>query len=154
MALVPVSSRSQRGRGRNHCYALDAGSTDRSVLSHLWHASRSPLPIPREVLFVNVTERSVHLSSTKILCRLFLFFSSLSVCLSVSPSSLSHISRSFWPLERSCVCFCLNDPFNCISFHKYSRQLFAFSFSSSGLIFLPYWPLQLSISLYESLPQP
>ena len=27
----------------------------------------------------------------------------------------------------SCVCFCLYGPFNCISFHKFSRQLSAFS---------------------------
>ena len=34
----------------------------------------------------------------------------------------------------SCVCFGLYSPFNCISFHKSSRQLSAFSLSSSGLI--------------------
>ena len=34
----------------------------------------------------------------------------------------------------SCVCFCLYGPFNCISFHKFSQQLFAFSICSSGLI--------------------
>ena len=34
----------------------------------------------------------------------------------------------------SCVFFCLYGPFNCISFHKFSRQLSAFSLSSSGLI--------------------
>ena len=34
----------------------------------------------------------------------------------------------------SCVCFCLYSPFNCISFHKFSRQLYAFSLCSSGLI--------------------
>ena len=32
------------------------------------------------------------------------------------------------------VCFCLYSPFNCISFHKFSRQLSAFSLCSSGLI--------------------
>ena len=37
-------------------------------------------------------------------------------------------------LFRSCVCFCLHGPFNCISFHKFSRQLSAFSLCSSGLI--------------------
>ena len=30
--------------------------------------------------------------------------------------------------------FCLHGPFNCISFHKFSRQLSVFSFCSSGLI--------------------
>ena len=33
-----------------------------------------------------------------------------------------------------CVCFCLYGPFNCISFHKFSHQLSAFSLCSSGLI--------------------
>ena len=34
----------------------------------------------------------------------------------------------------SCVCFCLYGHFNSISFHKFYRQLFAFSLCSSGLI--------------------
>ena len=34
----------------------------------------------------------------------------------------------------SCVCFCLYSPFSCISFHKFSRQLSAFSLCSCGLI--------------------
>ena len=33
----------------------------------------------------------------------------------------------------SCVCFCLYVLFNSISFHKFSRQLLAFSLCSSGL---------------------
>ena len=41
-------------------------------------------------------------------------------------------AHSFW--FCSCVCFCLYVPFNCISFHKFSRQLFAFLLCSSGLI--------------------
>ena len=32
-----------------------------------------------------------------------------------------------------CVCFCLYGPFNCISFHKFFRQLSTFSFCSCGL---------------------
>ena len=40
------------------------------------------------------------------------------------------LAQSF--LFCSCVCFCLYDPFNCISFHKFSWQLSAFC--SSGLI--------------------
>ena len=52
----------------------------------------------------------------------------------------------------SCVCFCLYGPFTWISFHKFSRQLSAFSLCSSGLISAV---LVLStISLYKSLPQP
>ena len=34
----------------------------------------------------------------------------------------------------SCVCFCLYGPFNYISFHKFSKQLIAFSPCSSGFI--------------------
>ena len=34
----------------------------------------------------------------------------------------------------SCVYFCLYGPFNCISFHEFSRQLSVFSLCSSGLI--------------------
>ena len=45
------------------------------------------------------------------------------------PAELVH---SF--LLCSCVYFCLCGPFNCISFHKFSQQLSAFSFCSSGLI--------------------
>ena len=37
-------------------------------------------------------------------------------------------------LPCSCVSFCLYGPFHCISFHKFSRQLSAFSLCSSGLI--------------------
>ena len=35
----------------------------------------------------------------------------------------------------SCAYFCLHGPFNCISFHKFSRQLFAFLLCPSGLNF-------------------
>ena len=41
------------------------------------------------------------------------------------------LAHSF--LLCSCVCFCLYGPFDSISFHKFSRQLFAFSLRSSGL---------------------
>ena len=34
----------------------------------------------------------------------------------------------------SYVCFCLYGPFNCISFHNFSRHLSAFSLCSSGLM--------------------
>ena len=49
-------------------------------------------------------------------------------CLRHEPTELAHSS-----LFCSCVCFCLYGPFKCISFHKFSRQLSAFSPSSSGL---------------------
>ena len=39
----------------------------------------------------------------------------------------------FYFLFCSCVYFCLYGPFNCIPFHKFSRQLSAFSLCSSGL---------------------
>ena len=52
------------------------------------------------------------------------------LCFWHKPTELAH---SF--LFCSCVYFCLYDPFNCISFHKFSRQLSVFSLCSSGLIF-------------------
>ena len=61
---------------------------------------------------------------------------------SISPSKYTQLT-SLWhkPTELahsflfcSCVCFCLCGPFNCISFHKFSRQLSAFSLCCSGLI--------------------
>ena len=51
------------------------------------------------------------------------------LCLWHKPTEFPH---SF--LLCHCVCFCLYDPFNCISFHRFSRQLSAFSLCSSGLI--------------------
>ena len=45
------------------------------------------------------------------------------------PAELAH---SFW--FCSCVYFCLYGLFNCISYHKVSRQLSAFSLCSFGLI--------------------
>ena len=52
----------------------------------------------------------------------------------------------------TCVYFCLYGPFNRISFHKFSRQLSAFSLCSSGLISVL---LVLSaVCLFMSLPQP
>ena len=45
---------------------------------------------------------------------------------------LTKLAHSF--LFCSCVCFCLYGPFHSISFHKFSRTLFAFSLCSSGLI--------------------
>ena len=51
------------------------------------------------------------------------------------PAELAH---SF--LFCSFVFFCLYGPFNCISFHKFSQQLFAFSLCSSSLISVyPQW---------------
>ena len=44
------------------------------------------------------------------------------------------------------VHFCPYGPFDCILFHKFSRQLSAFSLCSSGLV-LPYWSFELHISL-------
>ena len=57
----------------------------------------------------------------------FFFFLSLSLSLSIS-------WRKTCFLFCSCVCLCLYGPFNCISFHKFSRQLSAFSLRTSGLI--------------------
>ena len=63
------------------------------------------------------------------------------LCPSHKPTELA---QSFF--FRSCFCFCLYGPFNCNSFHKFSRQLSAFLLCSSGLI-LPYWSLFMNVSL-------
>ena len=48
-----------------------------------------------------------------------------------SRSPSQHTSYTLYSVLVSC--FCLYGPFNCISFHKFSRQLSAFSLRSSGL---------------------
>ena len=50
------------------------------------------------------------------------------------PSLATPLLLFFLLLFCSCVHFCLYGPFNCISFHKFSWQLSAFSLCSSGLI--------------------
>ena len=50
----------------------------------------------------------------------------------------------------SCVCFYLYGASNCISFHKFSRQLSALSLSVLPVLFLPNWFFQLYISLWKS----
>ena len=47
---------------------------------------------------------------------------------------INHLSLPTLFYSVLCVCFCLYDHFNCISFHECSRQLSAFSRCSSGLI--------------------
>ena len=59
----------------------------------------------------------------------FAWWGCCGLCLRHKPTELAH---SF--LFCSCVCFCLYGPFNCISFHKFSRQHSAFLVRSSGLI--------------------
>ena len=53
----------------------------------------------------------------------------------------------------SLVYFCLYGPFYCISFHKFSRQLSAFSLCFSGLISaILVLSTIISLSIYASLP--
>ena len=70
------------------------------------------------------------------------------LCQRHKPTELVH---SF--LFCSCVRFCLYGPFNCILFHKVSRQLSVFSLCSSGLLSALIGPFNY-ISVYESLFQP
>ena len=53
----------------------------------------------------------------------------------------------------SCIGFCLYGPFNCISFHKFSQQLFHFLTLFFQSFFCLTGPFNYT-SLYESLPQP
>ena len=63
-------------------------------------------------------------------CRLtFTWWGCSGLCFWHKPTELAH---SF--LFCCCVCFCFSGPLNCISFHKFSRQLSVFSLCSSGLI--------------------
>ena len=59
----------------------------------------------------------------------FTWWGCCGLCFRLKPTELVH-SFSFC----SCDCFCLYVPCKCISFHKFSRKLSAFSFCSSGLI--------------------
>ena len=61
------------------------------------------------------------------------------------PTELAH---SF--LFSSCVYFCLYGTFNCISFYKFSRQLFAFLLCSSGLLSALLVLSALCLSLWKS----
>ena len=65
------------------------------------------------------------------------------------PTELAH---SF--VFCSCVCFCRYGPFNCISLHKFSRQLSAFLLCSSSGLISALMVLSTIYSLDESLPQP
>ena len=56
----------------------------------------------------------------------------LILIVTMSLSKLTEVAQSFWFCSR--VYFCLYDLFNCISFHKFSRQVSVFSLCSSGLI--------------------
>ena len=56
----------------------------------------------------------------------------------------------FW----SCVYFCLCGPYNCISFHKFSRQFSTFSLCSPRLISALLILSTIILSIYKSLPSP
>ena len=78
----------------------------------------------------------------------FTWWGCYSLCPRHKPTKLAHCF-----LFCSCVCFCLHGPLNCISFHKFSRQLSAFSLRSSSLISA----LLVLLTMYlfiKCLPQP
>ena len=59
----------------------------------------------------------------------FTWWGCYGVCFGRKPTELAHPF-----LFCSCVCFCLDGHFDCISFHNFSRQVSAFSLCSSGRI--------------------
>ena len=65
-------------------------------------------------------------------CQSMVQFQRASVSLSLDVNQLSLPSPFNSVLVH--VCFCLYGPFNCSSFHYFSRELAAFSFYSSGLV--------------------
>ena len=78
----------------------------------------------------------------------FMWWGCCSLFLWHKPTKLAH-SFSFC----SCVRFWLYGPLNCISFHKFSRQLSAFSLCFSGLISaILVLSTIISLSIYASLP--
>ena len=78
----------------------------------------------------------------------FTWWGCCGLCFWHKPTELAHsFSFCFY------VCFCLYGSFSCISFHKFSRQLSAFSHCSSGLNSALLDLSTLIISLYERLPQ-
>ena len=90
----------------------------------------------------------------------FSFFSRLRSSLAVpasSPSRAGDVTVYVWHkatelahsfLFCSCIYFCPYGPFNCTSFHKFSRQLSVFSLFFSGFS-LPYWSFQVYVSLWK-----
>ena len=65
----------------------------------------------------------------------FTWWGCCSLCFWLKPTELA---KSF--LFCSCVYFCLYGPFNCVSFHKFSRQLSPISLCSSGISALLVYP--------------
>ena len=61
---------------------------------------------------------------------IFTWWGCCGLCFWHRPTELAHSI-----LFCSCVYFCLYGPFNCISFHEFSRQLSIFSLCCSGLMF-------------------
>ena len=99
----------------------------------------------------NKTENALRIVSLWLLCPrglTFTWWGCYGLCLWHKPAELAH---SF--LFCSCVHFCLYGPFNCISFHKFSWQISAFSLMFFQSYLCPIGPFN-NISLYESLPQP
>ena len=93
--------------------------------SVVWFAVRTPLLMPLGVLpqsvvvAVNVCSRGLP----------FTWWGCCGLCFWHKPTELAHIF-----LFCSCVCFCLEGPFNFTSLLKFSGQIFPFSLCSSGPI--------------------
>ena len=143
---VPGSSSPMRQHGIKQVYQqchLTVPYLSQSLISTM------PLSIPlrRQLGIEQFWRKNVHtplcLSQPCPHGLTFTWWGCCGLCLSHKPTELVY---SF--LFCSCVCFCLYGPFNCIPFHKFSRQLFAFSLFSSGFISA----FQLYISLRETPP--
>ena len=76
-----------------------------------------------------LTKMVVHIKDPSPCGLTFTWWGCCGLCQRHKPTKLAH-SFKFSP----CVYFCLYGPFNCISFHKFSQQLTAFSLCFSGLI--------------------
>ena len=111
--------------------------TDNQASSSTEHLIRIPLLQPRLSAFTlsatPVLTTSNLSKARRVMARprglTFTWWWRCGLCLWHKPTELAHFL-----LFCSCACFCLYGSFNCISFHKFSRQLPAFSLCSSGLI--------------------
>ena len=126
-----------------------------TVLHSINSPDSSPLsPSARPVLFLPYWSFQLYISLWKSPSApsprglTFTWWERYGSCRWHKPTELAH---SF--LFCSCVCSCLYGPFNCILFHKFSRQLSVFSLCSSGLI-SALLVLSTMYLFYESLPQP
>ena len=140
-------------RDRTGVGVLPRRATDLVLFVFDWWKLFRPSVRPFVYLFVPFVRPSVHSFIRSFVHSYprgltFMWWGCCGLCQKLKATEPAH---SFLCLY--CVYFCPCDPFNCISFHKFSRQLSVLSLCSSGPISCLIGPFSY-ISLYESLLQP